>query len=74
MSKKSRSYRRPKHKQLLAEFCAAKVDGLPFTVSEVIKEGAWADIPRQSKNKKMWKFDRKRERKFKYNHLTDSKT
>lgn len=70
MSKKNKSYRRPKHKQMLAEFYAAKVDGLPFIVSEVIKEGAWADIPRQSKNKKMWKFDRKQERNFKYKHLT----
>lgn len=71
MSKKNKSYRRPKHKQMLAEFCAANADRiLPFTVSNLIKEGAWADIPRQSKNKKMWKFDRKRERRFKYNHLT----
>lgn len=70
MSKKTKCFRSPKHKQMLSEFYAAKVDGLPFIVSEVIKEGAWADIPRQSKNKKMWKFDRKREREFKYNHLT----
>lgn len=52
MAKKNRSFRTPKHKQLLAEFCAAKVDGLPFTVSEIIKEGALADVKRQDKNKK----------------------
>ena len=70
MPKKNKSLRRPRHKQLLTEFYAAKVDGLPFIVSEAIKEGAWADIPRQSKNKKKRKLDRKREREFKYNHLT----
>lgn len=71
MAKKNRSLRTPKHKQMLAEFCAAKADGvLPFSVGNVIKEGSWADILRESKNKKMWKFDRKQERKFKYNHLT----
>jgi len=67
------NFRRPKHKQLLTEYESAKVDdsGLPFTIPEVIKEGAWADIPiehkfleRKAKAKKLDKL-RKQQRKAK---------